>query len=131
MRTVWGLVVVGGVLAGCSSAGCGDDGGAASCVAPEVTVSPQSADLGGTVQVSGRYFLDGCADTNCSPPAHPLTDIRVTLTPEGAGAREIGRVDAAGELGTFDVPLRIPVDLPTGPATVTVGSAAPFRVTVE
>jgi hypothetical protein len=123
------MLLMGALLAGCT--GPGNGGAEASCAAPAVAVSPFLVEDGGTVRVSGRYFMDGCADTGDSPPVHPLRDLAVTLTPAGGQPREIGRVDAAGEFAMFDVPLLIPVGTAPGQATVSVGTAAPVPVTVR
>jgi hypothetical protein len=115
------------LLAGCavtSTAG-------ASCVGPQVTVTPTTFGAGDRVRVEGEYFFDDCYDGG-QPGNPPATrDIEFRLVPSEAGARTfvLTAVDADDD-GEVDTTVDIPDDVPAGPARIEGGFGRPADVVV-
>ncbi len=123
-------------------AGCGGPtvaGGrhsSASCVAPQLTVTPMTVAPGDPLLVRGEYFFDTCQDTVAngvtSPPPRPLTDLTVLLRQGDRSWTLAEQVDAGGPSWTFDRTAAVPIDVSAGDAVVLVaGYGQPVPVTVR
>jgi hypothetical protein len=112
-------------------AGCSDSGAAASCAGPQTTVTPTTFAAGGEVRVAGEFFLDDCYDTGQTGTPPATQDIEIRLIPSGKGAETfvLTTVDA-DEDGRIDTSVRVPDDVPPGPARIEAGFGAPAAVEV-
>lgn len=107
-------------------------GSGASCAGPQlrvvakepgntVTTTKASAHAGQDLTVVGRFYTDGCQDTNHAPTPHPL---KVHISLRGHGRTVLLRtVQAHGELGTFRATVRIPAGYPLGATRLTTRTA--------
>jgi hypothetical protein len=134
-------VVTAGLLTACAGSSGGQGGagvpdhrvgGAASCVAPTLTVNPARSGRGDTVQVTGEWFAADCYDTGQAGTPPPLTSMTIEFR---QGHREwtvASGVDASGGHYTFTVPIRVPADVHPGPARIAVkGYGSPARLHVR
>jgi hypothetical protein len=123
---VWASVMIAAfLLAGVSACTSGSTGGA--CAAPEITATPSTVKAGGTVQVDGIYFRDGCQDQWAGDESAPLKDQAIVLTVDGVDS-ELGRVDSTD--GTISTTVRIPASTRPGPAQLQIGYSSAIMVTV-
>jgi hypothetical protein len=113
------------LLAGVCACSSGSTGGA--CAAPEITATPSTVKAGGTVQVDGIYFRDGCQDQWSGSESAPLKDQAIVLTVDGVDS-ELGRVDSSD--GTISTTVRIPASTRPGPAQLRVGYSSAITVNV-
>jgi len=110
---------------------CGSPGAAASCVGPQVNVTPTTFAAGDEIRVAGEFFWDDCYDGG-QPGTPPATEnVVVRLVPAGAAATTfvLTTVDA-DEDGDIDTAARVPDDVPPGPARIEAGSGRPVTVEV-
>jgi hypothetical protein len=111
------LAVLGAALVGCGAS----TGVAASCVAPQVEVSPASARPGDTIEVRGVAFVTSCSDTvenGVRAPSRPL-DREITVSVrQGSASLVLGKVHASTDEGRFVLRAVLP-RLPAGRAQVT------------
>ena len=124
-----------GVLAGAGAvavvllSGCGGAGPpAAACAGPQVSLSTVTVAPGEEIRVRAAPLWSDCYDTGQPGTPPPMQDVTVAL--EGAGGTvELATVDADAQ-ARIDVTVRIPDDVPAGPASLVVGGAATaIRVT--
>ena len=110
----------------------GGGGTAASCVGPQLSPEPDPqpdarvpvslGDMprGEQVTLYGRWYLAECHDTveigDTWEPGPPMTDVPLTLT--SAGSERVLATAHPDQQGSFAVTVRIPDDLPLGPATI-------------
>jgi hypothetical protein len=108
--------------------GCASSGAEASCVGPQVTVTPETFSAGDDVRVAGEFFLADCYDTGQTgtPPASKDVEIRL-VTPENTFV--LATVDA-DEKGDIDAAVTVPDDVPAGPARIETGSGGSVDVEV-
>jgi hypothetical protein len=116
------------VLAGCGGS---TTDAAASCAGPAVTVEPTAFAAGDSVRVEGTRYFDDCYDTGQTGTPPATQDIVVRLTTSGGTPKAfpLATVDAHGD-GEFTASVRIPVDVPPGPAHIEAGYADPAEVVV-
>jgi len=120
-----------GVLALLLVAGCATSSAGASCVGPNVTVTPATFAAGDPVRIEGEFFFDDCYDTG-QPGTPPATrDIELRLVTPGATPRTfvLATVDA-DEDGGVDTTVAVPDDVPAGPARIEGGFGRPVDVVV-
>ncbi|CAN5720681.1 hypothetical protein BH10ACT1_BH10ACT1_06240 [soil metagenome] len=117
VRTVLACALVAAVMTGpARPAG-------ASCVGPEVTVSPEVLGPTATLTVEGEYFGTDCYDTG-TPPGHedegglgpPATDIEVIFQ-QGERRIVVARGDADSTYH-FEVDVAVPAGLHQGAVTI-------------
>lgn len=110
----------------------GGGGTAASCVGPQLSPEPDPqpdvrvpvslGDMarGEQVTLYGRWYLAECHDTvevgDTWEPGPPMTDVPLTLT--SAGSERVLATAHPDQQGSFAVTVRIPDDLPLGPAAI-------------
>jgi hypothetical protein len=120
-----------GTLAVLLLAGCASSTAGASCVGPQMTVTPTTVAAGDSVQVEGQWFFDDCYDGGQpgNPPATQDVDLR--LVTSGAAARTfvLTTVDADDD-GEVHTTVAIPDDVPAGPARIESGIGRPADVVV-
>jgi hypothetical protein len=112
-------------------AACDSGAAAASCVGPQVTVTPTTFAAGEEVRLQGQWFLDDCYDGG-QPGTPPAThDVEIRVVSSGAAARTVvlDTLDADDE-GRIDTTLTIPADVPPGPARIEAGESVPADVVV-
>jgi hypothetical protein len=130
MRSPTGLVaaLLLALASGCTSGGAGA-GAAASCVGPQVTVSPAEVAVGDDVLVSVEWLREGCNDHTGADEEQPLTDVPVSFV-QGDTTVLLGTVSGTGDRYTGSLTAAVPVTGVPGAATVTVlhGNAAPLTV---
>ncbi|PYG01789.1 hypothetical protein SAMN05216184_101253 [Georgenia satyanarayanai] len=141
-----GLRLAGGlVLVAVAAGACGGEdtvvSSAPACEAPGLRVDPGSVARGEELRLSGKAFLDGCADScvvdedtghqSCGA-ASPHRGITVELVPDDGRPVLLARVDADDD-GAFVVEVTVPADAPEGRASITtdVVSTEPVEVTVH
>jgi hypothetical protein len=116
------------LLAGCD----GTPSAGASCAGPVITVTPSRFAAGDEVRLEGKWLFDDCYDTGQrgTPPA--TRDVEFRLVPSGDPGRTflLTTTDAARD-GTVDTEVRIPDDVPPGPARVEVPHCLPTPVVVD
>ena len=103
----------------------------ASCVGPQVTVTPTTVAAGDRVQVEGQWFFDDCYDSG-QPGNPPATqDVALRIVPSGSAARtfDLATVDA-DENGEVHATVAIPDDVPPGPARIEGAFGRPADVVV-
>jgi hypothetical protein len=120
-----------GVLALLLVAGCATSSAGASCVGPNLTVTPATFAAGDHVRIEGEFFFDDCYDTG-QPGTPPATrGIELRLVTPGAATRTfvLATVDA-DEDGEVDMTVAVPDDVPAGPARIEGGFGRPADVVV-
>jgi hypothetical protein len=123
--------------AGCASAGqhgTGVSGGgaAASCVAPQLRLTPATAKAGATVQASGKWFAADCYDTGQGGVPRALTGLTIRVSQHGHSWTVARDITASGPDYSFHVPVRLPAQLRAGPATADVpDGSGPISLTVD
>jgi hypothetical protein len=136
------LLVAATILGACSSASddAGDTGAAevaASCAAPELTVSRSTVEAGQTVEIVGTAFLHGCADAGAVvdgtavslETTAPMTTLEVIWIQ--AGRRTVlASVDADATGGGFRLAVTVPADAVAGPAALRVSPAEDVAIAV-
>jgi hypothetical protein len=112
-------------------AGCGSTGAAASCTGPQVTVTPATFAAGDEVRVAGDFFWDDCYDGGQAgtPPATRDVEIRLVTSGDAPETLALTTVDA-DEDGGIDTAVRVPDDVPPGPARIEAGFGEPVTVQV-
>ena len=102
------------------------------CTGPMTTLSAGQVVPGGELRVQARFVWADCYDTGQQGTPPPQQDVVIGLWPEGASAgTELTTVDA-DEDGRIDVTVRIPDDVPVGPASLRVGTGMiPIEVTAQ
>lgn len=118
----------------------GNHGGvSASCAAPQVLLPGSQANTrpivhpGEEVTVAGRYFLDGCNDTDPSLHPAPRPVAAHLVLRHGTHTARLGTIRTHGELGSFRTTVLIPGDFPTGPATLVSEDppSSPLKLTIR
>lgn len=127
------LLLAGLVLAACSATPPPHSSG--SCAGPILDSEPETASPGGTVEVQGTGFLDGCADAfqNGTPieTESPMSPVELTVTQSDVVVMEATVTIA--EDGSFTEVIQLPEDLGTAPVVVSTdatGSQA-LEITVD
>jgi hypothetical protein len=95
-------------------------GAAASCVGPQLSVTPAAAHAGDTVRASGEWFAADCFDTGQAGTPPPLTKLLLHVSQRERGWTVASGVNASGSHYTFDLPIELPSELRPGLATVAV-----------
>ncbi len=97
---------------------------AASCVGPEITVSPSTVAPGGLVTVKGRHFGTDCNDTGQAGPVlgDPQNGIQVSVR-VGEAEKLVAVVEAASDY-SFEVEVSVPPSLGEGSGQVIVQQAS-------
>jgi hypothetical protein len=115
------------VLAGCG----GSPSIEGACAGPQVTVSSGQVAPGGELRVQAQNLWADCYDTGQPGTPPPQQDVDITLQPDDvAGTFRLAEVDA-DDGARIDVTVRVPDDVPTGPAALHVGGAiTPIMVRV-
>ncbi len=104
-----------------------------SCVAPTLTVSPDTIHAGDTVSVHGRFFVATCIDTvvnGSRSPDVPPQQVRLVLEQGGAGYDlASAHTDATG---AFDMAVTVPAAVTPGDATLmdADGHGLPLPLTI-
>ena len=107
------------LLAGCG----GSPSIEGACAGPQVTVSSGQVAPGGELRVQAQNLWADCYDTGQPGTPPPQQDVDITLEPDDvAGTFRLAEVDADGD-ARIDVTVRVPDDVPAGPATLHVGGA--------
>jgi hypothetical protein len=91
------------------------------CLAPQIEVSPATAEPGDRMTVAGTGFITECNDVVLPdepppPPSLPETGIDIVFV-QGEHRVVLATVDADASYG-FRVAVTVPVDAASGPATV-------------
>ena len=107
--------------------GCAGSSGGGACASPEISSSASKVKPGGTVQVTGVYFVDGCQSELNAPLPPPLRQQPIEFT-QGGRSTTLGRVDS--EDGTIEVSVIVPKDAEPGPADLQVGRSNVIRLTI-
>jgi hypothetical protein len=124
------LVASGALGAVLSLAGCGQatSGVGASCVGPQLTVTPATAEPGQQVSFSVEWLYSGCRDTNPSTEVvKPLLDVPVEMT-QGGRSAVVGTVSGTGEHFTGALRFALPAWLRPGSAEVVLDAPVPQRL---
>jgi hypothetical protein len=126
------VLAVVGPLVGCGgSKNPARTGRAASCVGPQLSVTPAAAHAGDTVRASGEWFAADCYDTGQAGMPPPLTKLLLHVSQRERSWTVASGVNASGSHYTFDLPIELPSKLRPGIATVAVmGHGAPVEVHV-
>lgn len=112
------------VLVACGASSSG--GGV--CAQPEASSTTSTVAPGGSVELRGRFFLDGCNDQNETRPLPTLRD-QAVVWEQGGQSVELARVDADRN-GEVAVTVTVPSNAAPGPGRITVGTGVPVSVTV-
>jgi len=113
------------LLTGCGgTTAVGDTRSSASCVAPQLTVTPMTVMVGDPLRVRGEYFFDTCHDTVANgmtpPPPQPRADLTVLLRQGDRSWTLAEGVDASGSSWSFDRTTTVSTDVSAGAAVVLV-----------
>lgn len=108
--------------------------GASSCAGQVLEVEPRTVAAGDTVEVHGKFYLNGCGDVMVdgvtADPSTPTSGVPLVMT-SASGTREtIVKLNAAGSLGEIDYSLTIPPRVLAGTLTLRLGDAEPVTLTV-
>ena len=116
MRSQAGVVPA--LLLAALLAGCGrGPGAAASCVGPQLTLTPARAAVGEDVTVSVEWLREGCNDYSGADEERPLTDVPVVFV-QGGTRVLLGTVSGSGDRHAGS--LTAPVPGWAGPGTAAV-----------
>jgi hypothetical protein len=129
VRTVVGIIslAVAACLAGCGSRSpASQQGSAASCAAPILTLSAHAARAGTTLSAHGEYFAADCYDTGQPGQPPPLTGLQLSVVQDGKSWVVASQVRAAHRHYTFHVPVVLPSGLRPGTAIVRVDEQGTF-----
>ncbi len=112
-------------------AGCEEPSASASCAGPQVVAAPSTFAPGEEVQVGAGGLFDDCHDTGQpgTPPATQDVEFRLVTSGDDPRTFVLATVDA-NEDGTVDTAVRIPDDVPPGPARIEAAHGAPVVVEV-
>jgi hypothetical protein len=114
------------LLSGCGGTSTAQGG----CVGPEITLSSGQVAPGGELRVQARYVWADCYDTGQPGTPPPEQDVVIALEPRDvAGTFRLTEVDADAD-GRIDVTVRVPDDVPAGPATLRVGPGSTAIVVI-
>ena len=118
--------VLGAVL---SVAGCGSStSAAASCVGPQLALSPVAAAAGQEVAFSVEWLHSGCRDTVPSSETEaPLLDVPVEVV-QGSAHAVVGTVSGTGEHFSGSLTFALPAWLRPGTAEVVLHTELPHRL---
>lgn len=100
----------------------------AACAAPVAELSVAEAIPGDVVTVIGTGFFTDCYDTGQS--GAPPTSTAVDIAFESEGQKVVLATLDADSTGSIEADVEIPMDAPSGAATITVGSAGPAPIVI-
>lgn len=123
------------VTAGCSSPRTAADG-ETSCVSPILSITPTQVLPGQEVHAHGDWFSATCDDvlSGGARPATPsaLVNLVILVTQRGRTWSVASGIAASGASNSFDTAIRLPTDLASGAAEVSVkGHGGSATVTVR
>lgn len=120
-RMAAGLVMISGVLASCSSGPSSVTDNAASCVSPTLTASRASVRAGGSIAVTGHWFVRECHDVVSNgqlvPPNASIRAVALILTTRSGQLFTLAEVHP-DNAGSFTTNVKIPRAADSGPATL-------------
>lgn len=114
------LVLVALLLAGCGSGG----GVAASCVGPQVTLTPTEGPPGTPVTAAFEWLRQGCDDHPGADEESALVDVPVSFD-TGGTAVPLGSVTGSGERWADTLVFTVPDTTLPGPAGIRLGPDFP------
>jgi hypothetical protein len=128
MRSPAGAAVV--LLSALVSSGCAGSGGvAASCVGPQVALTPAEAAVGERVTVTVEWLREGCNDYTGADEERASVDVPVSFV-QGDTRVHLGAVSGTGDRFSATLTATVPADGAAGPAEVVVGDSATADLTV-
>ena len=115
------------VLPGCGGTPAAQGG----CTGPQVTLSSGQVAPGGELRIQARFVWADCYDTGQPGTPPPQQDVEIALEPRDvAGTFRLAEVDADSD-ARIDVTVRVPDDVPAGPATLWVGTSTTVIVVTD
>jgi hypothetical protein len=109
------------LLAGCGAGADGGDG-AASCVGPQVALTPAEAVPGAPVTAEFELLHEGCDDHTGADEERAMVDVPVSFVQEGLDV-PLGTVTGRGERWTATLEFAVPADSRPGGAAIRLGDA--------
>ena len=112
------------LLAGCGAGGGAGGGVAASCVGPQVTLTPAEGPPGTPVTAAFEWLREGCNDHTGADEESALVDVPVSFEPT-EGTVQLGTVTGSGERWAATLVFTVPDAAVPGPAAVRLGTEYP------
>lgn len=116
------LALVAGALSACGHAG--DGGVAASCVGPQVVLTPAEGPPGSSVSAAFEWLRQGCNDHSGADEESALADVPVSFEHAGA-AVPLGTVTGSGDRWADTLVFTVPDTAVPGPAAIRLGTEFP------